>query len=223
MLKINHAIIMAAGRGQRMMPLTNTIPKAMAEYNGTTLIAEGIKKIKDKIENVHITVGYKGSMLSKHVIEHDVSSIFNTEGKGNSWWMYNTLMKYIDEPVVVLTCDNVVDLDYNLLINDYIKLKEPACMLIPVKPIKGLEGDFIFENNNIVSELSRNKQSKIYCSGIQIVNPYKINLLTNKTEDFNNVWEQLIEKKQLMCSNIYPQKWFSVDTVSQLKELNKKH
>ena len=55
MLKFDHAVIMAAGRGMRMMPLTNVIPKAMAPFNGSTIIADGIKNIKDHIDNLYIT------------------------------------------------------------------------------------------------------------------------------------------------------------------------
>ena len=93
---IQHALIMAAGRGMRMMPFTENMPKAMAPLAGTTLIANGIDKLKKRIPNIHITVGYKGSMLASHVIEHDVSSVLNTEGKDNSWWIYNSLMKNLD-------------------------------------------------------------------------------------------------------------------------------
>ena len=39
---LQHAVIMAAGRGQRMVPLTDEMPKPMAPYLGSTLIAEGI-------------------------------------------------------------------------------------------------------------------------------------------------------------------------------------
>ena len=118
-MKIRHALIMAAGRGQRMMPLTNEIPKAMASHEGSTLIANGIERLRGSVDYIHITVGYKGAMLAKHVIEHQVASIFNTDGYGNAWWLFNTLMKFLDEPVLVLTCDNIVDLDSDLLIHDY--------------------------------------------------------------------------------------------------------
>ena len=220
---IQHALIMAAGRGMRMMPFTENMPKAMAPLAGTTLIANGIDKLKKRIPNIHITVGYKGSMLASHVIEHDVSSVLNTEGKDNSWWIYNSLMKNLDFPIYVLTCDNVIELDFDLMEKDYIAAGKPACMVIPVKPIAGLDGDFIFHENQCITELSRTKPSKMYCSGIQILNPKKINEITQPADNFYNVWMQLIELKQLYCSNIYPKQWYAVDTVNQLEAINKLH
>lgn len=214
--KIKHALIMAAGRGMRMKPLTDVVPKAMVPFSGTTLIADGIQKIKKHISYVHITVGYKGSMLAKHVIEHDVSSVINTEGKGNSWWIYNTVMKYIDEPMLVLTCDNVVELEYENIINDYFEKRAPACMVVPAKPVEGLDGDFIFQKNGLVSEISRYKTSDIYCSGIQVLTPVKINRITEKVENFYDLWKKLIIKKQLYCSNILPKKWYAIDNLDQL-------
>src|SRR6478736_1361485 len=105
MARIRHALIMAAGRGLRMTPLTDVIPKPMAPYDGSTLIARGIARLAEQIEHIHVTVGYKKAMLAQHVIEHGASSVLNTEGKSNCWWVYNTLLKSLDEPVVVLTCD----------------------------------------------------------------------------------------------------------------------
>ena len=217
---MRNVIIMAAGRGARMMPLTDKIPKAMAPYAGTTLIANGIDKIREQIANIYVTVGYKGSLLAKHVIEKGVSGVFNTEGQDNSWWIFNTLLKHLDEPLLVLTCDNVVDLDINLIYNEYRNFNNPACMVVPVKPISGLSGDFIFHDNNIVNLLSRDKESDIYCSGIQILNPYKINHLITNCSNFYEVWSQLIKIEQLYCGNTYPKKWFAVDTISQLQDIN---
>jgi NDP-sugar pyrophosphorylase family protein len=218
---IKHAIILAAGRGQRMMPLTEDLPKPMAPYNGSTLIAQGIAQIAKRVEKVHVTVGYKKAMLAQHVIEYGASSVINTDGQGNSWWIYNTLFKSLNEPICVLTCDNVVDIDIDLLEEDYLKLGEPACMLVPVLPVAGLEGDFIFHKNHVVTNLDRHEPSEIYCSGIQILNPYKINELTEEADDFYSVWKQLIDLEQLYVSAIYPKKWFAVDTVEQLVMLNK--
>lgn len=214
---------MAAGRGMRMMPLTDKIPKAMAPHGESTLIANGIKKLQTSFKNIYITVGYKGAMLASHVIEHDVSAVFNTEGRGTAWWLYNTLVKNIDEPLLVLTCDNVIEMDFDLFLKDYYELGSPACLVVPVKPIKGIEGDFIFKDKeNYVQELSRSKNSDLYCSGIQIINPYKINQLTHHEEDFNLVWSQLISKKQMLCSTLIPDEWCSVDDLDQLDQINNK-
>jgi NDP-sugar pyrophosphorylase family protein len=220
-MRIAHTLIMAAGRGSRMMPLTNDIPKAMARFRNTTLIANSIEKLKTNSQNIHITVGYKGSDLAKHVIEQDVSSIFNTEGKGNAWWIFNTLIKNLDEPVLVLTCDNVIELDLDRIYKDYVSLNSPPCLVVPVKPVKGLEGDYIFHEKNRVIELNRHKPSEIYCSGIQLLNPASINKCCESTEDFYSVWNQLIRQEQLFCSNVYPNKWFTVDTMEQLAFINK--
>lgn len=210
---------MAAGRGARMAPLTDAIPKPMAPYGGSTLIAKGIDRLKDKIENIYVTVGYKKAMLAQHVIENGANAVFNTEDRGNSWWLYNTLLRHFDEPVCVLTADNVVDIDFDLIREDYQLLKE-LCMLVPVKPVPGLDGDFIFHEGGVVTKLSRTEPTEMYCSGIQILNPQKINCETEACEDFYLVWQQLIEKRHLYISSVYPKRWFAVDTIEQLKALN---
>ena len=220
--KINNLVILAAGRGIRMKPLTNKIPKAMAPLNQSTLIAEGLKRFKNKIKNVHITVGYKGSMLAKHVIEYDVSSVINTEGKGNAWWLYNSILKKLDEPTYVITCDNIFNINLKKYENEYYKLKSPACMIIPTRPVENLGGDYVaFDNKNFVTNISRKKISQYYCSGIQIINPKEINNYTKKTENFYKVWSQLISIKKIKCSSILVKNWFAVDNVMQLKIANK--
>ena len=211
---------MAAGRGHRLMPLTANLPKAMMPYDGSTLICRGIHQLRKHIAHVHITVGYKGAMLAEHVIQNDVSSVFNTEGQSNSWWVYNTLLSGLEEPVYVLTCDNVMELDFDLLEADYFNFGEPACMIVPVKPVVGLEGDYIFHRNNLVTEINRHKELEIYCSGVQIINPERINHLTTEGDDFYSLWTQLIAQQQLIASHVYPKKWFSVDTEEQLSKLN---
>lgn len=207
---------MAAGRGERMMPLTDLVPKAMVPVNGSTLIARGLKYLHKKIPYIYITVGYKGPMLAAHVIEHEVSGVFNTTGQDNAWWLFNTVMKELDEPVLVLTCDNVIELNFDLLTKEYIDHGSPACMVVPVRPIPGLEGDYIVHDKNVVRKLSRTDVTEMYCSGIQIIHPRKLNALIPAADNFYQVWNGLIEKNSLYCSDLYPDKWYAVDTLQQL-------
>ena len=220
---INHAVILAAGRGIRMMPITKKIPKAMVKIKNQTLILNGIKKVQKYIKNIHITVGYKGSVIAKHVIRNNVRSVINTNNKGNAWWIFNFPFNLIDEPIFVLTCDNITNIDFNLIEKDYIKKGKPDCFLIPVQPVKELEGDFIHRKKNIVTKLSRKIKSDIYCSGIQIINPYRINKTVKKTEFFDRIWKKLISKKKLIVSDIVPDQWFTIDSIKQLMMYKKQN
>ena len=219
--KINHAFIMAAGRGARLMPLTKKIPKGLVKFRQTSLIARGIRRLKKYIKFIHISVGYKGPILAKHLIEEKVSSIINTDTKGNSWWIFNSIFKSFDSPIYVLTCDNVTNIDFKKIEKDYYKKGQPLCMLIPTKPVKGLKGDYIFRKKNLISKLSRAKKSEIYCTGIQVLNPKRINKRISPTEDFNILWKKLIRIKQLYVSDVMPRKWYTVDDVENYKNLKK--
>ena len=221
-LPITHAVVMAAGRGLRMRPLTDSIPKAMAPLGESTLISEGIKKLKKEISNVHITVGYKGAMLASHVIENDVSTVINTEGKGNAWWLYHSLLSNIDSPIFVLTCDNIIKINFTSYSDEYYQIGSPACMIIPANPIEGIEGDFIVhDSKNFIQSLSRDDQTKIMSSGVQILNPAKINAITKSTQDFNDLWKQLIDLKEIKCSKNVLDSWYSVDDMVQLHHAKK--
>ena len=219
--KINHAFIMAAGRGARLMPLTKKIPKGLVKFKQTSLIARGIRRLKKYIKFIHISVGYKGPILAKHLIEEKVSSIINTDTKGNSWWIFNSIFKSFDSPIYVLTCDNVTNINFKKIEKDYYKKGQPLCMLIPTKPVKGLKGDYIFRKKNLISSLSRAKKSEIYCTGIQVLNPKRINKKITPTEDFNILWKKLIKIKQLYVSDVMPRKWYTVDDVENYKNLKK--
>ena len=219
--KITDAFIMAAGRGSRLMPITKKIPKGMIKFKQTTLILNGIRSLRKYVKNIHISVGYKGPILAKYLIEHNISTVVNTNNKGNAWWVFNSVFQNFDKPIFVLTCDNVTDIDFKKIEKDYKKLGSPICMVVATTPVKGLSGDFIFKKKNLVTALSRTKKSEIYCTGIQIINPKKINQKIRISNDFKTLWKRLIKIKELYVSNIFPKKWYSVDNVENYNFIKK--
>ena len=69
---------------------------------------------------------------------------------------------------------------------------------------------------------SRKKKSEIISSGIQILNPKKINQITKPCDSFNDIWDQLIHLKQIKCSRKVLDNWYSVDDLIQLEIARKK-
>lgn len=211
-----HALIMAAGRGNRMRPLTDVIPKALAPYRGETLISHALRAIARAVDEVHITVGYKSALLAQHVVGLGVRSILVTEGQPNAWWVHHTLLRHVDAPVVVLTCDNITDIDFDILAQDYDRLGRPPGMVVPVTPIPGVEGDYIDHDGPHVTRLQRRDPRACYCSGIQVLNPARVVAATAPGGDFYALWDQLIARRLLCVSSVYPKHWFTVDTLEQL-------
>jgi len=60
------AVILAAGRGTRMVELTESVPKPMLEVNGKPLLEYKFEALPDEIDEVILIVGYLGSVIQKH-------------------------------------------------------------------------------------------------------------------------------------------------------------
>ena len=213
-----HAVILAAGRGNRMRPLTDVIPKALAPFRGSTLIENSILNFRNSAIKIHVTVGHLANVLASTLFRtNHVSSLLNTSGHDNAWWISNSILRYINEPIIVLTCDNVTSLDLNFIETQYKDRGSPACMLVPVSPIPMVEGDHIFSSENgAITQISRQEKSNLFASGIQVLNPAKTNSLVGDKENFYEVWQQLIFRDELFASEVYTKPWFSIDTLEQL-------
>ena len=59
-----HAIIMAGGKGQRLLPLTKSTPKPLLKVGGKPIIEYNIDRLKSfGIKNMHISVNYLGNQI----------------------------------------------------------------------------------------------------------------------------------------------------------------
>tara|TARA_B100001250_G_scaffold414594_1_gene454275 strand:+ start:1322 stop:2002 length:681 start_codon:yes stop_codon:yes gene_type:complete len=223
---IQNAIILAAGKGKRMLPLTKKIPKALVKIKKKTLIERKInslKKIKINNKNIHVTVGYKSLLLCKYLSEKKINSIVNTKGKDNAWWIFNTFLGNIKEYVLLTTCDSIIDLNMSFLTKEIKKNKNSPCIIVAIRPDKKFKGDYIVSKKFKVLNISRRKKTNLFASGIQIINPNKVKKLTknSKINNFNELWKVLIKKKKLHHTKIFNKKWSSFDTMHQIKKYGK--
>ena len=117
-----HLVILAAGRSVRMWPLTEYVPKAMALADGKTLLEITLAKYRRLGMKIHLTVGYKAEVLSPFALTLGAETLINTTGQGNAWWIYHSLLSTLNEPVMVLTCDSLMDVDLGKLQKNYQKI-----------------------------------------------------------------------------------------------------
>jgi NDP-sugar pyrophosphorylase family protein len=213
-MRFKTAVVIAGGEGSRMRPLTKYVPKPLVEVGGLPLILHVIYFLRSNgIDNVYVTYGYKGGMVLD-CIKNEVEGFINTNGKDNSYFLYNSLIKYIDEPIVVCPCDMVTNLDLSHVYNEYQSFERPAGCLVPVQTT--LDADTIICESNVITSISRDYRAGLYASGIQILNPSAINQLTKPENNFYQVWANLIELKQLYVTNTMPTQWKIYDTLKDL-------
>jgi NDP-sugar pyrophosphorylase family protein len=213
----NYSIILAGGYGSRMKPLTNYIPKALVEVDKTPLIYNSINLSKKYKINSYVTYNYKSSKIFKK-IKNDVNGFINTKSQDNSYFVFNSFVQLINEPILVLPCDIKIDIDLEKLYQDYINQNSPAIMIVGVEPKEEIDGDYIFTSkNNKITHLTREKKSHLYCSGLQIINPHLLNQLITKENNFYKVWEKLFDSDNLKLSSLQPKYWYSYDDLKQIK------
>ena len=65
---IEKAMILAAGKGTRMWPLTDNTPKPLLPLGGTTIIQRQIEELtKAGVKEIHVLIGYQMKAISNHL------------------------------------------------------------------------------------------------------------------------------------------------------------
>ena len=211
------SIIISGGLGTRMLPITEYLPKASIRLGEHKLSEYSINFFKKNgINQIFMTYSHLSEILFKD-FKDKINVFINTNNKDNSFFLTQTFVSELDEPILIVPCDIIFKIDLNKLYLDYIDLGSPEILLVPVNIKDGCDGDFIHYENNIVNKLDRNIKSEIYCSGIQVINPKKLNNLINeKFDNFYSIWSDLIKIQKLKVSNIFPEEWKSYDKIRDI-------
>ena len=101
-----HAIILAAGFGMRMVPINTETPKGLLEIHGEALIERIIRQLHEaNIHNIYIVVGFMKEQYEYLIDEYDVTLIVNTDyASKNNLHSLNLASEYLKNSYII-PCD----------------------------------------------------------------------------------------------------------------------
>ena len=205
-MKVKTALILCAGFGKRLNPLTLDTPKPLIKLKNVTVLETCINLIEGLgINKIIINTFYLKNQISdflkkknfkaKITIIEDGNDILDTGGG-----IKNMLNHTIENDFLIFNPDTIWKKNYSDEIIEMEKLyfskKIKNILLLANKELsfdKNLNGDFNIKNNQIF----KNDNKDFIYTGCQILNK---NLLANyKVESFSivNLWNRLIKKKEL--------------------------
>ncbi|MBO54719.1 MAG: hypothetical protein CL886_03570 [Dehalococcoidia bacterium] len=117
-------LILCGGRGLRLRPLTDTIPKPLVHLNGKPIIHHSIDMfIKKGFNKFIICVGYKGEMVKNYLIGQDFDASLEFCHSGDSASMLARIhdaSELLTENTIVSYGDTLIDINLNQLIESHI-------------------------------------------------------------------------------------------------------
>ena len=148
MLEIKQAVILAGGRGIRLAPLTDNLPKPMVDVNGSPFILHLIKKLKTQgVSDVIILTGYLGDLIEQYFAKNPIPEISIVCVRGpNDWDTGQRIIearKFLNETFLLLYSDNYIDLKLDALIDSHTKSSKLFTMCVVNKS----PGNLIVDKN----------------------------------------------------------------------------
>ena len=204
-MKINTALILCAGFGKRLNPITLDIPKPLLKINDLTLLDHCIKLIIDlDIKNILINTFYLKKKFYEFFKNHNYKVDIEVVEEGNTildtgGGILNLINKSKDENFLVFNPDTIWNKKYTKEINSMIELfflkKIKNLLLLVNKDLsfdKDIGCDFGLQNY-----LINQKSKEFVYTGCQILNRsiIKKEKLTNFS--ITKIWNDLIKNNQL--------------------------
>ena len=214
----HRAVILAAGYGKRMLPLTKKTPKPLLPKIENSLLFNQINFLKKFSLDVTVTVGYKKQKMIDALETYEINDYIYTKDKGNAYWLNSLKNNKIDGPTIVITSDNLMEINLNSLLDEYYKKSEKS-LIVSTESFEGNHDKLDINNKNEVLSMNYQKGSGLIASGLQVLNINDLYDYPNVFNDFHDVWTYLISNKRLHVSELQPEKWINVDTVEDLEKI----
>tara|TARA_B100000579_G_C22715912_1_gene796891 strand:- start:331 stop:1023 length:693 start_codon:yes stop_codon:yes gene_type:complete len=205
-MKINTALILCAGFGKRLNPITLKVPKPLIIIDNLELLEHNLNLIKKlRIKNIKINTFYLQDQIIQFIKNHplkndieiikDGSSILDTGGG-----ILNLLKNSKEKDFLVFNPDTLWTIDYKETINDMIKVyfeNKMENLLMVVNKVNSYDqrfkGDFELKQKVLLKDSDNNY---IY-TGCQIINKKLFNDIGKNKFSILEIWNSQMNKKKL--------------------------
>ncbi len=205
-MKVKTALILCAGYGKRLSPITDDIPKPLLKVKNVNLLDNTLKFVasiginKIKINTFYLSEQIKNFIEKKNYplnidIINDGEKILDTGGG-----IYNLIKNSDEEDFVTLNPDTLWNSNYISTFNEmeefYFKNKIKNLLMVVKKNISfdiRFKGDFNLDGNILSKKI---KKEFIY-TGCQILNRKVFQDISKNNFPMSEIWNNLLDKKDL--------------------------
>ena len=205
-MKINTALILCAGYGKRLNPITLKIPKPLIEINEITLLENSINFLERlEIKNIKINTYHLHKQIQNFILNYKSNLKIEILNDGNEildtgGGILNLINSSNENDFIVLNPDTIWGDNYlgttKNMVDYYFKKKIKNLLMIVNKENsydKRMKGDFSLNNEKI----NKNKENNFIYTGLQIIN--KSLFKNEKVVPFSvtTIWDERIKNKML--------------------------
>jgi len=216
------AMILAAGLGKRLKPLTNTIPKPMVLVGGKPLLQWHIERlVRANVKEIVINISWLGDQIEKYFgsgSDFGANILWSREESPleTGGGIYNALELLGEEPFTVINADVWTQFPLEILTEYTLPPKILAHLLLVKNPAHNKSGDFALKNGIVGYERPRHT-----FSGISILSPkiFKITDISSNVFSLLSVLEPAILSGKV-SGMLFSEDWYDVGTVTRLNVLN---
>ncbi|QOP44521.1 nucleotidyltransferase family protein [Sulfurimonas sediminis] len=214
------AMILAAGRGERMRPLSDTVPKPLLHVKGKALIEWHIEKLAHKgFDEIIINIGHLGFKIPAYLGDGSkwgVRILYSDEQKSGALESAGGIKIALpllgDAPFLVVNGDIFCEYDYN----PNFKLTDTLAHLVLVpNPAHNPKGDFGLKNGLVTNEA----KTMYTFSGIGYYHPKLFENEALQKSPLAPLLRKNIDKS-LVSGELFNKMWHDIGTPQRLQEIN---
>ena len=218
------AMILAAGLGNRMRPLTLHTPKPLLEVGDKPLIVWHIEKLqKIGVTEIVINTAWLGEKLATALgdgSQFGVKILWSHEGEGleTAGGIINALPLLGDEPFILVNGDVWTTMDFASLLNVQLDDKLGHLVLVD-NPPQHPNGDFVLSNHLAYSFEQEQAGEALTYSGIAVFSPKMFSGLENGKRPLAPLLKQAMQEQRMSAEKMQGT-WVDVGTPERLTQLD---